>query len=306
MKALPCFLVAIFVLALPLAAQEDQPATKDAQQRIAELIEQQNKLADEYNEAIRNIKAQPEVDKLNQAVENAEAALAKAESSDETLAAARQAEQTAKAALRKAVESQLAEHELAKPQLEQLASLEQKRAEHQWQLALSRFYLDHPLSPISRQLEIDPQLAQLKKAAESATRNQRAAAQQAYQSARSEKISQLEDAKTLLDAIDEASQASEKLTQSILAVQQKLNAIRQQIEAGQREQLAAAQKAIAQAQAAQPLADLRQARLAAIKVYNDKVNALLAEKPEIEKLRQQYQELGRQVRQLRQSDAPKK
>jgi hypothetical protein len=287
----------IALLALAALAQEAPPA--EAEKDLAALIEEQNALADQYNAIIRQIKESEEIAKLDETITLAEKSLSDAEAADEAVIAARRQLTAAQADVQAAVEAKLADHAEAGGLQQKIAKAHGEMVEHQWQIALAQFALDHPLSPVGRALASDKELKDAKLLMEKAAAEDKAAAKTALEELRRAKIAALQPGKELLATIDEATAAADRLQQSIVALEERLLPIRREIEAAEKQALADAQAAVETALAAEPLKKLRLARNDAIKAYNAAVNKAIAADPQAGELRKQYEAIAAKVKELR-------
>ena len=121
----------ILAAAGPVFGQPKQdPPAVDNPSEIDQLVQQQNKLADDYNAILRKIKQGDELVALDKAVAQAKGLLAKAEGDNDALTAARRAEQDAKQAVRQAVEEKLKEHPVGAQLVQRLHELQLKHRQH--------------------------------------------------------------------------------------------------------------------------------------------------------------------------------
>ena len=196
-------------------AGDEKPAAK---LDVAAVIARQNAVADQYNMILRGIKGLADVAALEVEMTAAQKAVAESEAGDPDLTEARGAQRAAATALRSLVEQKLAVHPEGAKAVSQLKTLRDERAALLWDAALAQFRIDSPLSPISRALADDAELAGLQAQIQSTSLSDRPAAQAALQARRQKKIAEREDAQSLLTEIEAARGAADKLAQTIVGV----------------------------------------------------------------------------------------
>ncbi len=282
------------------AESNDPAANKELKEQLAAIITKQNAVIDEHNAIIRAIKKREELVKLDEAIAAVQKELAAAEADNADLTAARDAEQQVRDAVKLAIEEKLREHPEGGKLLEQVTSLNAKRIEQQWQVQLARFQLEHPLSPVSRALAGDEALAKFKRMIkESQSQEETAVAEAAYDALLAKKIAETEEGQRLQAMIEDASAAALRLQESAVAIEQRLLPIRRAIEKEEAGRIAEARKDVESALNSDRIKELRQQVNDSIAAYNARVKELIAANEDATRLRKEYDELGAQIKKLK-------
>ena len=282
-------------------SDEGSPESAIVDKQIEVLIEQQNKLADDYNKILREIKQNEELVALNTSIAAAKARLSKAEAENKDLAIARQGEQEAREAVAEAVEQKLKEHGEGAQLLRRLEYLNDKRAEMRWQVAHAQFQMNHALSPINRTLAADAELAAAKAKMDAAGIDERSEAKAAYDLLRSEKLDEIVEAQRLLATIDDAGDAAQRAQESIVAVEERLAPIRKQIERIESKRIEAARDKVAEALNSEAIVSLRKEVNSAVTQYNELITKLVAGNEDAVRLKAEYDEVRAKIKELKAS-----
>ena len=293
--SLGCFLVAPSIA----FAQESEDTADDNQEQIELLVEQQNKLADEYNAILRKIKEDERLTELNKTIAAARAELAKAEAGNQALSAARRKEQDVRDAVRLAVEEKLKEHAEGGQLLARIEELKLKRADHLWQIELAQFQLNHALSPVNRALAGDKELATAKALLDAAGIEDRSDAKAAYDELREKKLEDIVEAQRLFAVIEDSAAAAQRLLESTVAVEERLTPIRKQIERIESKRIEAARAEVAAALNTDDIVELRKAVNEAVTQYNELITKLVAEDEEAVRLKAEYDKVRAEIKDLR-------
>lgn len=288
-----------FTQALENESNDDAPPAQDAQKQIDELIAQQNKLADQYNAILREIRKNEQLVALDKAIAAGRAKLAAAEADNSELTAARDAEQQVREEVKKAVQQKLKEDSDGAKLLARVDEMQAKRAEQQWQAALAQFQLDSPLSPVNRALADDEELAAVKARLDAATIEERTEAKAEYDALRAAKLAELDEGQRLLAVIEDSTDAAERLSESIVAVEQRLIPIRKEIEQIESKRIAAAREKIAAALNSDAIVTLRKQLNEQITQYNTRIKELTADSAEATRLKAEYDAVRAKVAELR-------
>ena len=293
-------LITMLVATTTLLAQTDEtPESDETQTQIDALIEQQNKLADDYNAILREIKKSEELVALDKAVGEARARLAKAEADNEELATARLAEQDARDAVAKAVEQKLKEHGEGAQLLARLEELQAKRTDSLWQVELAKFQMNHALSPVNRALAVDEELTAAKAKLDTASIDERTEAKAAYDELRAAKLDEIVEAQRLLAIIEDAGDAAQRMQESMVAVEERLAPIRKQIERIESKRVDAARDKVAEALNSEAIVALRKEVNDAVTQYNQLITKLVAENEKATALKAEYDEVRAKIKELR-------
>jgi len=300
----PTMLLLSPMLAAAIPATAQAPAegrANEVQKQIEQLVEQQNKLADQYNAILRKLKQDETLVALDEAIAAAKAKLAKAEADNAALAAARAAEKDARKAVEQAVEEKLKAHPEAGRLLDDIAQLQTKRAEHLWQIELAKFQLEHPLSPVNRALASDKELSAAKAKLDAATISERSDAKAAYDELRKQKLEELAEAQRLQAIIEDSTAAAARARQSLIAVEERLAPIRKQIERVESKRIEEARAKVADALNSEKIVELRQDVNDRVTEYNTRIEKLIAENEEAVRLKAEYDRVRAKIKALRAS-----
>ena len=275
------------------------PEKTEGTNELAAMIAKQNAVADEYNAILQGIKKQEDVAAIEKELAEIKTALTKAEAGDPDLAEARGAQRAAIKARQALIEQKIGEHPEGGKAQSQLKKLRAEQATLEWEAAVAQFQLDSPLSPVSRALAGDDELAELQAKAKAAPAEERVEALAAFQKRRLEKIAELEAGKLLLAEVEEASAAADRLSQTIVLVEERLAPIRKTIEESTSADVAEAQAAVNSALGKGSLKELRERQAATIEKYNARVNELIAADANAGKLKSEHESLGKKIRELK-------
>lgn len=287
-------------------AETTPPEKTAAEKELAALVAKQNAAADEYNAILQGIKKQEDVAAIEKELAEIKTALAKAEAGDPDLADARGAQRAAIKARLALIELKISEHPEGGKAQSQLKKLKAEQLALQWEAALAQFQLDSPLSPVSRMLAADEELAELQAKAKAAPSEERADALAAHQKRRLEKIAEIEEGKQLLAAAEEANASADKLSQTIVLVEERLAPIRKAIEESTSADVSEANAAVNSALGKGSLKELRERQAATIEKYNARVNELIAADANAGRLKSEHEALGKKIRELKKAGAKPK
>ena len=282
-----------------VADEESEPSGSDVEKQVASLIEKQNELADRYNTILRKLKQHDDLVAIDKTITDAKKRLAQAEADNDALTDARVAEQAAREAVKTAVEEKLAEHPEGRQLLEQLEQLHQKRADSLWEIELAEFQLTHPLSPVNRALADDPDLSAAKAKLDVANIEDRSDAKAVYDALRADKLDDLVEAQRHLAAIEDGTSASQRLQESIVAVEERLSPIRKQIERVESKRVEDAREKVAAALNSDAIVALRKEVNDAVTQYNERITKLVAENEEAVRLKEEYDGVVAKIKELR-------
>lgn len=281
-------------------ADEAENAFDQAVQgQIEKLVQQQNDLADRYNAVLAKLKKDEGLAALDKAISETKARLAKAESNNEALVAARVKEQEVRAEVKQAIDRKLREHGEGGQLLKRLEDLQAKRADHLWQVELAKFQMSHPASPINRALAASDELAAAKNKLDTARIEERGQAQADYDQLREELLSEIPDAQRLIAVIEDSTAAAGRMLASKVAIEDRLSPIRKQIERVENQRIEQARKEVAAALNNEEIVALREELNEKIVEYNTKIKSLTAESEEATGLKAQYDEVRAKIQALR-------
>ena len=293
-------LLCVLAWSCALRAQEAGDSIDgDVQKQIEQLLEQQNSLADRYNTLLREIKKNDQLSALNKTIAGARAKLAQAEANNDSLTTARQNEQDVREAVKLAIEKKLREHGEGGQLLERITELKSRRADHQWQIVLAEFQLNHELSPVNRALAGDEELTAAKAKLDAAGIEDRTEAKSAYDQLRARQLDDIVEAQRLLAVIEDSTAAAQRMLESIVAVEERLAPIRKQIERVENKRIAEARSQVADALNNDAIVELRQEVNDVVTEYNELIKKLVAENEEAVRLKAEYDEVRAKITELR-------
>ena len=181
--------------------------------------------------------------------------------------------------VKKAIEDELAREGKYATAKKELLKLDEKKKDLEWQRRLAEFKLRDRSSPITRKLEDDVELRELRDLAAKTRGNSKE--WKAYHKAREEKLATLPGAAQLLEQIKSAQTERQEVDKAYAAARNKPRELWQAVERGKSPAVVAAKEkrneaynAIRKIQA-EALADVTEARNSAARAYEIKVKELL-------------------------------
>ena len=297
-------LFAIPLLAVCVAPAVAQKKTAKKPTKLQEAYARWRAISSKYQAVHNKVTKNAELVKLRKAWNAAETAVRK---KVESLSVKeRQAEKVARDALSAAIDKQIASSKEIAALKKKREALQKEARDLRFQVASISVQLYHGDSPVQQQLDADPSLAALRKAAWKGTRKERSAAFRKYTDARRAKLKTLKSAKRLLSKVDAlnkeiaaAGKQSFQVLREIGTTERKIRYSKDKSLQPLRDKLAAAGTATRKVYFHPDTKDLRAAAGKASTAYRKKYRELTSASKELAALQKQFDAASKALRALR-------
>lgn len=298
------FLLALMGLVTPFGVFAQEPAAEgDLKKELAAATKQRDDVIRQLNERFNKYKDSADTLKAKKTSEVAWQAYTQARESHPAVVSARKDYEAAKAAFDLQVEKQLdSDPAVTKLKLE-IDELDESSNAMQFEIAVMKYRLSHPLAPWQRVINADPEIIKLKDAIN--TSKDRKQAANDYRTARTEKLETLDSAKAIIAEIADATGKVELVEKSLDGARAKLGKLKTAARAKPGDQLKAAtenlSKSVAAVNAAFKTKDVvtkYAVYQTAFNGYKKQLDDLMSNDKEVVTLREQRAELDQRIAQL--------
>ena len=320
MRQLRMPMICALVVAMACVALRAQEAkappddAKDVRARIDAANKERRLLFYKLSAIRRKVERSEAVADLRRAADEADKAAREAEAKNPAIVEARKAERAAMEAMRKALDDALKANPETAALMRELAELEESRATLSFRVAMADLKLTHRDSPVSRALDKDKTLAELRRAAERVRdRAKRTEALKAHKDARSAAMKTIPEAMALIEEIEAAKEGIAEAVKAADAARTKLLRLRgslgrdrenKALEAA-RERLRDANKAVHDTYDTPALKAAAEARSTAHRALYEKVKELVAKDPDGAAMSARMEELEKKIRDLHGKNRPR-